>query len=54
MMYIYSLQFAADHMGISSLDDYRRVTKSLYSVKDMQNYCNKDLVQLLTPTPTPD
>lgn len=52
-MQIYSLQFAADHMGLSSLNDYRMVIRSLYDPLGVLNYCNKDIVQLLSPTPLP-
>ncbi len=40
-MYIYTLQFAAEHMGISSLDDYRKVVRSFYNPVVMQEKCDK-------------
>lgn len=51
-MHICSLQFAADHMGLSSLNDYRRVVRSLYDPQAIVKYCNPDIVLLLSPTPT--
>lgn len=51
-MHICSLQFAADHMGLSSLNDYRRVVRSLYDPQAIVKYCNPDVVLLLSPTPT--
>ena len=51
-MYIYTLQFAAEHMGISSLDDYRKVVRSLYNPVVMQEKCDKQIIQLLNPTPS--
>lgn len=53
-MQIYSLQFAADHMGLSSLNDYRMVIRSIYDPLGVLNHCNKDIVQLLSPTPLPE
>lgn len=52
-MHIYSLQFAADHMGLSSLNDFRNVIRSLYDPAGILKYCNQDIVLLLSPTPTP-
>lgn len=51
-MHICSLQFAADHMGLSSLNDYRRAVRSLYDPQAIVKYCNPDIVLLLSPTPT--
>lgn len=50
-MYIYSLQFAADHMGLSSLNDFRHVIRSLYDPLSFIKHCNQDIVLLLSPTP---
>lgn len=51
-MYIFSLQFAADHMGLSSLNDFRNVIRTLYDPQGVTKYCNPDIVLLLSPTPT--
>ncbi len=53
LMHIFSLQFAAEHMGLSSLNDFRRVIRSLYDPQGVVKYCNPDIVLLLCPTPTP-
>lgn len=51
-MHICSLQFAADHMGLSSLNDYRHVVRTLYNPQAIAKYCNPDIILLLSPTPT--
>jgi len=53
LMYIFTLQFAADRMGLSSLNDFRHVIRSLYDPQSAIKYCNPDIVLLLNPTPTP-
>jgi hypothetical protein len=52
-MHIYTLDFAAEHMGLSSLNDYKTVMRSMYSPMSVQQHCNKDIIQLLSPTPSP-
>jgi hypothetical protein len=52
-MYIFTLHFAADRMGLSSLNDFRHVIRSLYDPQQALKYCNPDIVLLLSPTPTP-
>lgn len=49
---MFTLIFAADHMGLSSLNDYRHVVRSIYDPQGIVKYCNQDVVLLLSPTPT--
>lgn len=50
---IYSLLFAADHLGVSSLNEFKSVMRGLNDPTIMMDYVNPEIVELLKPTPTP-
>jgi hypothetical protein len=52
LMMIYSLIYAADQLGLSSLNEFKAVLRALNDPQGMQNYVNPEIVGLLSPTPT--
>ena len=51
---IYSLMFAADHMGLSSLIEFKNLLKALNNPGIVDKYVNKDIRGALEPSPLPE
>lgn len=51
--HIYSLLYAADHLGLSSLNEFKSVMKSLNDPESVKKYVNPEIIELLSPSPTP-
>lgn len=49
---IYSLIFAADQMGLSSLAEFKALMRALNDPVSLQKYVNQELLNALTPSPT--
>jgi hypothetical protein len=52
--FIYSLIYGADHLGLSSLNEFKAVLKALNDPQAVPKYTNPEIVQLLTASPTPE
>jgi len=52
--FIYSLIYASEHLGLSSLNEFKSVMKALNDPLSVPKYTNPEIVQLLTPSPTPE
>ena len=50
---IYSLIFAADHMGLSSLVEFKNLLRALNDPVGLEKYVNKDVLNALSPSPSP-
>lgn len=50
---IFSLLYAADHLGVSSLNEFKSVMRALNDPTIAMNYVNPEIIDLLKPTPTP-
>lgn len=48
---IYSLIYAANALGLTSLNEFKAVMKALNDPMALQKYVNPELVQQLTPEP---
>lgn len=53
LAHIYSLIYAADHLGLSSLNEFKTVMRSLNDPQALEQYVNPEILELLTPSPTP-
>jgi hypothetical protein len=53
LLHIYSLLYAADHLGLSSLNEFKSVMKSLNDPESVKTYVNPEIIELLSPSPTP-
>ena len=51
---IYSLLYAAEAMGLSSLNEFKAVMKALNDPVALKKYVNPEIVQQLTPQPLPE
>ena len=51
---IYSLIYGADHLGLSSLNEFKALMKALNDPTAVPNFTNPEILQLLTPSPTPE
>ena len=51
---IYSLIFAANHMGLSSLVEFKNLLRALNDPVGLDKYVNKDIMNALSPSPTPE
>jgi len=49
---IYSLIFAADQMGLSSLAEFKGLMRALNDPMGLQKYVNHDLLTALMPSPS--
>jgi hypothetical protein len=49
---IYSLIFAADQMGLSSLAEFKALMRALNDPVGVQKYVNPDLINALLPSPS--
>ena len=52
--FIYSLIYGADHLGLSSLNEFKAVMKALNDPQAVPKYTNPEIVQLLAASPTPE
>jgi hypothetical protein len=50
---IYSLIYAADHMGLSSLVEFKALMRALNDPVALEKYVNIEIIKALTPSPTP-
>lgn len=51
---IYSLLYAADLLGLSSLKEFKDLMRALNDPAALVVYVNPDIISLLAPTPTPE
>lgn len=51
---IYSLIYGAEQLGLSSLNEFKSVMRGLDDPAAVLNFANPEIVQLLTPNPTPE
>jgi hypothetical protein len=51
---VYSLLYAADHLGLSSLNEFKNAVRALNDPLAVEQYINPDIKNLLTPQPTAD
>lgn len=51
---IYSLIYAADYLGLSSLAEFKALMRALNDPVALQRYVNPEIMAALTPTPTPE
>lgn len=51
---IYTLIYAASIMGLSSLKEFRDLMKALNDPTSVGKYVNQEVMQLLSPKPTPE
>ena len=51
---IYSLIYGANQLGLSSLNEFKTVMKALNDPQAVPKHCNHEIVQLLSPNPTPE
>ena len=51
---IYSLIYGANHLGLSSLNEFKTVMKALNDPVAVPKLSNQEIVQLLTPSPSPE
>ena len=51
---IYTLIYAAEVMGLSSLQEFRAVMKALNDPTVVGKYVNKEVMELLSPKPAPE
>ena len=54
LVMIYSLIYAADHLGLSSLAEFKNLMKALNNPIALDKYLNPEIVSALAPTPTPE
>lgn len=52
MIHIYSLLYAAEVMGLSSLNEFRAVMKALNNPVAVKQFVNPEIIQQLTPSPS--
>lgn len=50
---IYSLIYAADLMGLSSLVEFKNLMRALNDPVAVEKYVNPDIMRALVPSPTP-
>ena len=50
---IHTMLYAADHLGLSSLNEFKSVMKALNNPIEANLYINPEIVELLAPSPTP-
>lgn len=51
---IYSLMYGAEQLGLSSLNEFKSVMKALNDPVAVPKYTNPEIIQLLTPNPSPE
>jgi hypothetical protein len=51
---IYSLIYAADHLGLSSLAEFKTLMRALNDPVALEKYVNPEIMNALTPNPTPE
>lgn len=51
---IYSLIYAANYMGLSSLVEFKNLMKALNDPVAVEKYVNPDIMKALVPSPTPE
>lgn len=51
LMQIHSLLYAADRMGLSSLNEFKAVMKALNDPTGQLQFTNPEIIQLLSPHP---
>ena len=51
---IYSLMYAADQMGLSSLVEFKNLMKALNDPVALEKYVNRDIMTAMAPNPTPE
>lgn len=51
---IYSLLYAAEHMGLSSLVEFKNLMKALNDPVSIEKYVNPEVLRALTPSPSPE
>jgi hypothetical protein len=51
---IYSLIYAADHLGLSSLAEFKALMRALNDPVAVEKYVNPEIISALTPSPTPE
>lgn len=51
---IYSLLFAADQLGLSSLVEFKTILRALNDPVAVKQYVNPQIISLLSPTPSPE
>jgi hypothetical protein len=51
---IYSLIYAADHMGLSSLVEFKALMRALNDPVAIEKYVNKEILNSLVPHPSPE
>jgi hypothetical protein len=51
---VYSLIYAADHMGLSSLQEFKALMRALNDPVALEKYVNRDILNALIPKPSSD
>ena len=51
---VYSLIYAAEHMGLSSLLEFKNLMRALNDPVGVEKYVNKDILNALSPSPSPE
>ena len=51
---IYSILYAADRLGLSSLTEFKAILKALNDPSGQPKYCSPEIMTLLSPSPTPE
>lgn len=51
---IYSLLYAADMLGLSSLKEFKDLMRALNDPLAVNKYINPEIIELLKPSPTPE
>ena len=54
LVMIYSLIYAADHMGLSSLNEFKALMRALNDPTSLEKYVNPDIIAALSPSPSPE
>jgi hypothetical protein len=51
---IYSLIYGSNQLGLSSLNEFKTVMKALNDPVAVPKFTNPEIIQLLTPSPSPE
>jgi hypothetical protein len=51
---IYSLIYAADRLGLSSLSEFKTLMRALNDPVALEKYVNPEIMSALAPNPTPE
>ena len=50
---IFTLLFASDHLGLSSLHEFKNAMKGINQIPNSEQYINPEIKGLLSPSPSP-